>query len=846
MGRSRRLRRLRSRSALRRGILLAATAAALAVAVLFIWKPTRRVRLVPPSVPPAGSIAIVPFSVSKEDAPRFKYLSEGVADLLARDLEGGPMRMVDSTSVIRALGGDPSSKDLDKYRSVSAQMGAKYFVLGRVEDRGGDLVLEAVLHSTRDGQPLIQAVVAGKPAELLRLLRKLSDQLQLRPLPAAEFEARLARLTKQTSRSLAALQAWLEGEQLLRGGHWDEVIGAFQRAVAADPEFALAHYRLGVVADTEPGLAEDSLQRALRFSDRLQPSERLLVRGHLAIHHGEWREAERLLIEATQKYPENTEAWLQRGELYFHQNPLRARSPQEAADAFQHVLVIDPLNLEAMRHLADLAQMRGERDVVSRLSDLVLAHSDDPTTVAIYRIALAWARGDRQEEEKLIANLHGPLTTKALLKAAFVRAEWQMDGFADAEAIASAFAGRGTVADRAYAHQMRAIVQLLRGRPEAAKEELERAAEIDPAGDAAYLRCWIDTLEFVPVSPDELRASRQAAQRLDPSRLPQLGPAREYLLGALALRAGDSTAAEHAIRALERMPPFEMSSITTDLALALRARRLAAKGENAAALATLEQQQLRIPARYAVFFARLSEIAAARHAPGSAGAGPRGALRRRRSRLLQHAGPDLRPCRPPAQGEDRCLGRRSRRRHRSLLAIRGPLEQLRARAAARSEASARRAPRRASRARIATARGRQVAGPRLASNLQHHVGEGGEPTMAKTRKPARRRRSARKTAPRVPLAAFFRRLWSKPELLERFSSGAEGRAEVLGKFNLHPDHTRILEAGCVRDVIRELAGVKPTRSRMAFANSTVINATDDVDCGHEECRAFSTAVRNAR
>ena len=365
--------------------------------------------------------------------------------------------------------------------------------------------------------------------------------------------------------------------------------------------------RLGVVADTEPGLAEDSLQRALRFSDRLQPSERLLVRGHLAIHHGEWREAERLLIEATQKYPENTEAWLQRGELYFHQNPLRARSPQEAADAFQHVLVIDPLNLEAMRHLADLAQMRGERDVVSRLSDLVLAHSDNPTTVAIYRIALAWARGDRQEEEKLIANLHGPLTTKALLKAAFVRAEWQMDGFADAEAIASAFAGRGTVADRAYAHQMRAIVQLLRGRPEAAKEELERAAEIDPAGDAAYLRCWIDTLEFVPVSPDELRASRQAAQRLDPSRSPELGPAREYLLGALALRAGDSAAAEHAIRALERMPPFEMSSITTDLALALRARRLAAKGENAAALATLEQQQLRIPARYAVFFARLSE-----------------------------------------------------------------------------------------------------------------------------------------------------------------------------------------------------------------------------------------------
>jgi hypothetical protein len=112
--------------------------------------------------------------------------------------------------------------------------------------------------------------------------------------------------------------------------------------------------------------------------------------------------------------------------------------------------------------------------------------------------------------------------------------------------------------------------------------------------------------------------------------------------------------------------------------------------------------------------------------------------------------------------------------------------------------------------------------------------------MANTSKPARRR-SARKTAPRVPLAAFFRRLWSKPGLLERFSSSAEGRAEVLGKFNLHPDHIKILQAGCVRKVIHALAGAKPAR---ALANSTVINATD-VGCDHAECRAFSQAVRKA-
>lgn len=122
--------------------------------------------------------------------------------------------------------------------------------------------------------------------------------------------------------------------------------------------------------------------------------------------------------------------------------------------------------------------------------------------------------------------------------------------------------------------------------------------------------------------------------------------------------------------------------------------------------------------------------------------------------------------------------------------------------------------------------------------------------MAKSRKPAKRR-PTRKSARRVGLAAFFRDLWSKPALLERFSSSREGRAEVLGKFNLDPAHAKMLEAGCVREIIRELAGVKARKTgvratRMMMDNSTVINCTDDVDCGHEECQAFATAVRSTQ
>ena len=555
-----------------------------------------------PMPPPTGTVAILPFAHG--NAPDFAWLSEGVVDLLARELEGRELRAVDAASVLRAVGGDVTA-DVDKVRSATAQMGAKYFILGRIEERKAGLVLEAVLH-TSDGAPIIQAVAQGDRADVLRLVRSLSDQLQLRPLAPAEFESRLQGLAHQTSRSPQALQAWLEGEQLRRRHHWDESVLAFQRAVAADPEFALARYRLGVGATSlEPGMAEDSLRLALRNSDRLAPQERPLAEAQLAMQQGLFDSGERILLQATRQYPVAIDAWLQLGELYFHKNALRARSPQQAASAFQQALVLDPLNLEAMIHLADLAQVRGERALVSRLSDRVLAASDDPTTTVSFQLAQAWAQNDATGAAAVLADLRKPGVGTAVLNAAFVRAEWQMDGFADAEAIAKMFGGTGSEGG-SYQHPSLGAVQLLRGRPDAARASFARAARLFPAGRGSYLLPWIDTLDFVHSSAAQLADARAAAERMDPAFDAYFAPAKRYLVGALAVRAGDFSAAEAAAHELEQMS-FEGTSLAADLALAVRARMLAARGDAAHALALLEKQQLRVPARYVGLFSRTAE-----------------------------------------------------------------------------------------------------------------------------------------------------------------------------------------------------------------------------------------------
>ena len=592
----------RRKRKLDRRVGLGALSLALLAALVFAGLRLRGARAPKPVPPPSGTVAILPFAAG--NAPQFAWLSEGLVDLLGRDLEGRELRAVDSASVLRAVGGDVTA-DVDKVRGAAAQMGAKYFVLGRIEERRGRLVLEAVLH-TSTGEAISQAVAQGDPADVLRLVRTLSDQLQLRPLPAAQFEARRERLARRTSQSSQALQAWLEGERLLRRHHWDESVRAFQRAVVADPEFALAHYRVGVGAGAlEPGMAEDALKLALRNSDRLAPEERPLAEAQLAIQQGQLDNAEKLLREAAQKFPESIEEWVQLGELYFHYNPLRGRSPQESVNAFQRALVVDPLNTEAMVHLADLAQMRGERALVSRLSDRLLALSDDPTTTLVFRMAQAWGRDDGAGSAELLAELRKPGVELSLLRAAFVRAEWQMDGFADAEAIARMFEPTGAQ-NGSLPPLFLGTVELLRGRPDAARAAFARAAELFPAGRSSYLWPWIDTLDFVPSTPAQLAAARVAAARLDPNFDAAFGPARSYLLGALAVRAGDFPAAEEAARELERTP-FEGTTISADLALAVRARMVAARGDAARALALLEKQQLHVAARYTGFFSRIAE-----------------------------------------------------------------------------------------------------------------------------------------------------------------------------------------------------------------------------------------------
>ena len=103
----------------------------------------------------------------------------------------------------------------------------------------------------------------------------------------------------------------------------------------------------------------------------------------------------------------------------------------------------------------------------------------------------------------------------------------------------------------------------------------------------------------------------------------------------------------------------------------------------------------------------------------------------------------------------------------------------------------------------------------------------------------------RKAPRKLKLAAFFRKLWSQPALLDKFSESPAGRDEVLTKFNLSPAHKKLIAGGCVRDIIGELAGAK-TRSESSVVLNTDDDGDNEIDCGHPECKAFVATIRPKR
>ncbi|HWE25023.1 MAG TPA: protein kinase [Myxococcales bacterium] len=530
------------------GVLLAGIAA-LAFAV-------RRGNRHVPTTTDSDLLAVFPFTVT--GSPGIAYLGDGMVDLLSATLASASIKTVDPHSLFGRLKRVRWHHDKEGAREVALHFRAKRFVLGNIAEAGSRVRVEASVYESGGGDaPIRQARTEGTPTQIFDLVDEITTQL----LPASPEAAagrlsqpveRAPRLAQLTTSSPIALAAYLEGlqEWRLGFGHAEKARAAFERAIAADPAFALAHAEMGFAA-TETGdreLAISEMKRAIELGSQLPERDRMVITGEHAFLTGKHPEAERLAREVLKSHPDDLAAQLLlNAELAFGSH-LRGVPYAEASRAFERYVEMDPDQAKSL-FIYELI-VAGEFEKAERVAESELARNAFPDETA--RMWARWVEAllkrDRQTVAEILPRLHQLQPADPCGAGIFFRAARLIPGGLDA---AEAVARSGLERNPCWGDYLVGL-EGARGRWRAAREY--RRGRSEKSHDRLELAGFSWLAIYGPVPREQLFEDLKAVEEFVPGPDPQPLDAyvRLLMLGQLAARVGDAAKAERAAAELER------------------------------------------------------------------------------------------------------------------------------------------------------------------------------------------------------------------------------------------------------------------------------------------------------
>ena len=175
-----------------------------------------------------------------------------------------------------------------------------------------------------------------------------------------EHEGEIASANKNvaemTSVNLEAYQKYFLGEQYIYQQRFADAQRELKEAIALDPTFALAYYRLAYSYSwhVDPRRVEP-VERAMEYIDRVPEKERGLIFGLYQYIKGNQDSAIHIYKNVLEKFPESKEALWHVGDISFH------RSDYDTAIVyFEKVFEIDPSFGFALQHII-IAYSRKEK-----------------------------------------------------------------------------------------------------------------------------------------------------------------------------------------------------------------------------------------------------------------------------------------------------------------------------------------------------------------------------------------------------------------------------------------------------------------------------------------------------
>lgn len=285
---------------------------------------------------------------------------EQAAIMIGASLEhAAPLRWIDGWDWLEpSVRGNMEDWSIRLGTEIARERGAQHIIDGRILERGDSVGLVLRLHDATAGDLVQTSIEMGLPDDLPRLGRRAVVAL----LPNLIDPGGPVLIDALQGFAPEVVADWLRGEQQYRESRFEEALESFRSAVDRDSTMGLAAIRGALAARWmfENEQAASLLDLALANEASLSDRHRLLALGIRSYIRGEAGEAERILLEATSRNPEWSDAWMALGEVYYHLVPAVSASIARAENAFNQVLEHDPGFSQPLVHLAELAYRQGD------------------------------------------------------------------------------------------------------------------------------------------------------------------------------------------------------------------------------------------------------------------------------------------------------------------------------------------------------------------------------------------------------------------------------------------------------------------------------------------------------
>ena len=214
-------------------------------------------------------------------------------------------------------------------------------MLGSFARLGDKIRINVSLYNTSNGQQTAsEGIVADRPADILTQVDLLSFKLSNQLGASIAGEADKVAPTGVMTENLEAYRYYSLALEKTQALHNQEAITLLEKAVALDPDFAMAHARIGYTYAVAWGLADKGkpyLEKAFKLSERLTGKDKLDITAWYAIANLGYPGAAQVFRQVIAQYPTEIEAYWRLGRLL-----LGEEKYDEAIEVLKRGLVVDP------------------------------------------------------------------------------------------------------------------------------------------------------------------------------------------------------------------------------------------------------------------------------------------------------------------------------------------------------------------------------------------------------------------------------------------------------------------------------------------------------------------------